>query len=283
MKMYKRLDDAEYTSLRRSLIKKGSVEKQKDFLKATRSSKTFTEMVRQWVGSHGTVQVEIIEKKLTEHQYKDPTKDTEQQMYLAWKDVPPETSCRTDFWGEVTLRHIEEDRIQASYLAANGGSTSGGLQRLDTVLSGGTEKEIDACVRTILRNLGGLPEARGNRSVYVNCPFGRAWWREKFAEEICENTGASRDSILAVLRVSQQYWEEIVTIIVSRNSVLGDSKVRDALAWVLSEKSPENDLFKPETLKRLCRLLGVRCAWQELGVLEIDELKVLIDQEIASL
>ena len=257
-------------------------------LKATRSDQEFLELVRGHIHTEGKERIPIIHEKLTEHQYKDPTKSTEQDMYHAWRDVPPETACRVTFWGEVTLCHIEEGCIQASYLAANGGSLPGGLERIDKALSGGEDKdkEIDSCVRTILRRMSGLPEARGNRSVYTNCPLGRAWWREHITEEIRNTTGATRDDVLSVLRLSQQYWEQIVTLIVSRNSVLGDRNARDVLVWSLSERYKVNkghQVFEYKNLEKLCRLLGTRCAWQELGVLEINELKEIIDQDISSL
>ena len=89
----------------------------------------------------------------------------------------------------MTFRHIEEGRIESSFLAANGGGNVTGAQRIDAALNastgrGGDASLLDRCVRTVLRRLGGLPEARGNRSVYVNCPLARAWWRERLVAEV---------------------------------------------------------------------------------------------------
>jgi len=285
--MYKRLDNEQYTKLRRELLKKEGSALQTELLEAVRTDASFLKFMRDRVGTKGEEEASLLHEKLTEHQYKDPTKDTSKAIYKTWKDVPPETACRVTFWGEVTLLHIESKCIRSSYLAANGGSLPGGLERIDKALSSrGSEKEIDSCVRAILRRMSGLPEARGNISVYVNCPFACAWWREQFAEEVCSNTEASRDMILNLLRSGQEYWETLVRLVVSRNSILGDRVVRDALIWSLSvtfKTDKENRVFKAQKLKDLCRLLGVRCAWQELGIFKPIELKVLIDKEILSM
>ena len=47
-------------------------------------------------------------------------------------------------------------------------------------------KMMDRTVRAVLRRLGGLPEVRGARSVFVNCPFARAWWREHLVKQIAQ-------------------------------------------------------------------------------------------------
>ena len=59
--------------------------------------------------------------------------------------------------------------MAATYLAGPNESTLHSKTRLPK-----HRKTSTACVRTVLRRLGGLPEVRGNRSVYVDCPFARA-------------------------------------------------------------------------------------------------------------
>ena len=114
------------------------------------------------------------------------------------------------FWGCVTYRHIEAGRIESSFLAANGGGTSTGVQRIDLALGDTGERaasKLDGCVRTVLRRLGGLPEVRGNRSVYVNCPLARAWWRERLVREAAADAaddGALARQIRAVVHPESQ-------------------------------------------------------------------------------
>ena len=63
---------------------------------------------------------------------------------------------------------------------------------------------------------------------------------------------------------------------------MGDASVRTALIWVLSElvnNKEKEHLFKANELKKIRRLIGIRSAWQELGVFSVKELKELIKKE----
>ena len=276
---YEEFEDASYTALRKSLVKSKGSDQQREFLTALRSGIHYSGWVRSRVRTESGQKLPILEENLTEAEFKEPPRSTERQIFEFWKEIPPANACRVTFWGFMTLRHIEEGRIQASFLAATDGATSSGLERIDRILKEGNEKELDATVRTALRRMSGLPEARGNRSVYVNCPFARAWWRRYLANEVCENTGAGLTDIVRVLGSSQQYWEELISLVVSRNSVLGDMNVRTALVWALSEFVHDEDkkyLFQGKTLKIMRRLIGIRSALQELGVFSVEELKELM-------
>lgn len=284
---YEQFEDASYTELRRNLLRaKGSGE-QREFLAVLRDSGEFAAWIRSRVKTESGDSPPLLENRLTESEFKEPPKSAEEWMFDAWKSIAPADACRVPFWGLVTLRHIEEGRIQSRYLAANGGALSGGRERIDRTLKEEDEKAVDSIVRASLRRMGGLPEARGNRSVYVNCPFARAWWRGYLAREICEESGAEPRSVANVLTVSQSYWEELINLVVSKNSVLGDAKVRTALVWALSDfidDAEKKHLFHANRLTRIQRLIGVRSAWQELGVFSARELKEMISGEfIASI
>ena len=282
--MYTHLDAGQYTTLRKELLRRRGSGLQQNFIEAALSNRNFIDFVRKRVNSKEGVDIPDLKEKLTENEYKDPPDDTEDMIYDAWKMIPPEYTCNVSFWGEVTLSHIENGCIDAYFLAANGGSLPGGKERIDKSLSSrGDKKEVDACVRTILRRMSGLPEARGNKTQYVDCPFGRAWWRKHLLEEIVEATNMPSDKFRAILHLSQTYWENLVSLVVSRNSILGSAKVRYALIWVLADilaEDPNSKILQTSALARLCRLLGVRCAWQELGIFELVEIKRLIEDEI---
>ena len=284
-RMYKQLDRVGYTALRKRLLREKGSGDQQNLLEIAKRNDDFVGFVRSQSGVEGDKEVGIFGEVLTEGMYKEPPKDTEKEIYEMWKELTPEVACRVAFWGEVTLRHIEAGRIDACFLAANGGNLPGGAERIDKALESGSDKEIDSCVRAILRRMSGLPEARGNISVYVNCPFGCAWQRSKMAEEVAAATGKSYDSIAKLLRLKQDYWERLVRLVVSRNSVLGDRNVRDALVCVLAEKLEKDSkhaVLEPKNLERICRLLGVQCAWRELGIFAVGELKGIIDEVISS-
>ncbi len=276
---FEEFEDASYTSLRRTLIKSKGSDQQREFLSVLRSSSDYTEWVRSRVKTESGEELPILEENLTEAEFKEPPRSTERQIFEFWKEIPPASACRVTFWGFMTLRHIEEGRIQSSFLAADNKAASGGLERIERVLKAGSEKEIDATVRTALRRMGGLPEARGNKSVYVNCSFARAWWRRYVANEVRENTSAVLGDVIKVLGSSPQYWENLIIFVVSRNSIIGDVKVRTALIWALSEFVNEEErrhLFQANRLGIILRLIGIRSARQELGVFPIEELKELM-------
>lgn len=280
---YQEFEDASYTALRKKLLRSKGSKDQRIFLSVLLSNSEFLDWIRNQVNIEPGEHLPTLKEPLTESEFKDPPKSTEDQIFNTWQSITPADACRVTFWGFMTLHHVETNRIQSSYLAANGGAFPGGRERIDRVLQEGKEKEIDSIVRTVLRRMSGLPEARGNRSVYVNCPFARSWWRGYLADEVCENTRATLPDVVKVLRQSQQYWEELITLVVSQNSVLGDVKVRTALIWMLSEIVNEKEkdyLFQRNAIRTIRRLIGIRSAWQELGVFSIEELKELIKKEL---
>ena len=87
------------------------------------------------------------------------------------------------------------------------------------------------------------------------------------------------EKIRRTLRLSIGYWERLVTLIVSKNSVFGSSIVRDAFIIKLSELQVNN----PKLLNSACKKLGVISASRELGILEFDELLALIHEVLNSL
>ena len=186
----------------------------------------------------------------------------------------------------ITFRHIEEGRIRGSFLAANGGPGATGLERIDRVLQAEGEsaaKQIDSCVRTVLRRLGGLPEARGNRSVYVDCPFARAWWRERLVNEVSHGDPERAERVREVTRVNQTYWEELVVLIVSQNSVLGSRAIRDTFILSLADllqRDPNTPLRLSTRLRAASRMVGVIQASRELSVLHEDELRALMNDMV---
>ena len=283
---YREFDDAAFTRFRRKLLRTKGGPEQRAFLQVVRDDEEFLRVIRNSVGTNGLSEPSLCPDVLTESEFKQPPTSTEVDLYRAWSSLTPRIACRATFWANLTCLHIENGRIRAAYLAANGISGATGAERIDRVLQGEGEsvaKPIDDCVRTVLRRLGGLPEARGNKSVYVDCPFARAWWRERLINEVSKGCPDLVGDVREVTRVNQTYWEELVVLVVSRNSVLGSHEVRDGFILSLAEllKAEEGTpLRKSKNLRIACRMVGTIQASRELSVLEEAELRTLMDDVV---
>lgn len=280
--VYKEFNDAAYTRFRRSLLRTKGGPSQRGFLRSVRKNEDFLHAMNS-IGTEGSRELPLCPEPLTENEFKQPPASTEADLYNAWAGLPPRIACRTTFWANLTCRHIESGRINATYLAADNRANIGGAERIDRALKGdGADdaKRIDDCVRAVLLRLGGLPEARANRTVYVNCPLARAWWRERLVADIAHGDEDLAEDIREVTRVSQTYWEELVTLVVSRNSVLGSHTVRNTFILSLADllvKEPKTPLRIAKNLRLACRMIGVIQASRELSVLDGGEIRALMD------
>ena len=283
---YREFDDAAFSRFRRRLLRtKGSID-QREFLLAVRDDEEFLRVLQSEIVTRGSGEPELCPDPLTESEFKQPPANTEVELFSAWSSLTPRVACRTTFWANLTRRHIESGRIRAAYLAANGNAGAGGAERIDRVLHAegeGAAKLIDDCVRAVFRRLGGLPEARGNKSVYVDCPLARAWWRERLVAEVSKGDAGRAADVREVTRVNQTYWEELVVLVVSRNSVLGSREVRDTFILSLAELMAEDrktPLRIGKNLRAACRMVGTIQASRELSVLAEGELRKLMDDVV---
>ena len=285
---YAERDEAAYTSfttLRGRLLGDKGSQFQRNFLMAAKTPSDFVEFMDREVPTLEGRAMDLFEKPITEPSFKEMTIDQEQAVYSLWRDIPPRVACRVSFWAEVTIQHLREGAMQEAYwLAANGGRNESGEERIDRALAESGEagnKMVDDCVRTILRRMSGLPTARGNRSVFVNCSFGRAWWRERLVARIAKRQGGEgRAALLHVVRASQQYWENLVMMIVSRGSVFGSLVVQDALVNGLAAHirvDPVSPLRSAAVLTTVLRRFSNIAASRELGILEFKEICEVVD------
>lgn len=282
---FKELSDTAYAKFRKDLLRVKGSERQREFLGIVRDTGAFLDHVSA-ISIDGTVDAAISGEPMTESEYKDPPADTEQALYVAWSSLTPSVACRSTFWANLTIEHIRAGRIQSTYLAANGGNLPGGAERIDLALNGmhgQGPKQIDECVRTVLRRLGGLREVRGNRSVYVDCPFARAWWRERFTSQAASGDAGVASSVRAVLRTNQTYWEKLIDRIVFRNSTFGSENIRGAFLRALARFVRENPTSNPTNsagLQRLCRRATTYQGVLELSILSDSELDDLMDAAV---
>ena len=278
---FKELSDTAYAKFRKELLRVKGSERQREFLGIVRDTGAFLNHVSA-IATEGTVDAVLASEPMTESEYKDPPPGTEQALYAAWAALTPSVACRSTFWANLTIEHIRAGRIQSAYLAANGGNLPGGAERIDFALDkthGQGPKQIDECVRTVLRRLGGLREVRGNRSVYVDCPFARAWWRERFSTLAAGGDTRVASSVRAVLRTNQTYWEKLIDRIVFRNSTFGAENIRSAFLRALAQyvqANPTSKLTSSMGLQRLCRRATTYQGARELSILSDTELDDLM-------
>lgn len=279
----KELVDAKYTAFRKDLLRNKGHDRQRQFLKNTLVDSRFLEEFAD-IGTTGTLDIQVISTPLTESEYRDPPPCTEKTLYDSWPELTPTVACRTTFWSYVTISHIEAGKIQSKYLASAGSTVPGGGERIDLALDEQKPiqpKLMDDCVRTVLRRLGGLPEVRGNRSVFVDCPFARAWWRERMIRQAAKDKEGMEDKIRAFLRTNQTYWEKLIDRIVFRNSTFGSDNIRGAFLRALANFAQEyqsTDLRNLSGLQRLCRRVTAYQGAKELSFLDDNELDDLMEE-----
>lgn len=284
---FKELSDVEYTRLRQRLLRSKGSQTQRDFLDKVRKTDTFLDYMAN-ISIVGSIDAELVSAPMTENEFKEPPSSTEIALYDAWSVLPPATACRSTFWANLTLNHIRNGRIQSTSLAANGGTHPSGAERIDSVLQDSTDrapKRIDDCVRTVLRRLGGLPEARYNRTVYVDCPLARAWWRERWVEQAAQSDSKLAGQIRAIVRINQTYWEKLIDRVVFRNSTFGSENIRSAFLRSLARfihSNPDSELRNTKDFQRLCRRTAVYQGRQELSILTNDELDKIMATIIAN-
>ena len=275
--IYRELSDSEYTQFRKSLVKTKGGEAQRQFLEAVRDTDAFVDCLSA-IPTVGAVDPALAPYPLTESEYKDPPADTERALYESWAGLMPAVACRSTFWGHLTLEHVKRRMVEASYLAADGGNLPSGAERIDFALQDKTPKapqRVDACVRSVLRRFGGLPEVRGNRSVYVDCPFARAWWRERIVDQTSCGRPDRTSDVRSILRIHQTYWEKLVDRIVFRNSTFGSINIRNAFLRAVAQSvqsNRETHLATTGGLQRACRLATAYQGKLELSVLSDLEL-----------
>ena len=281
------LNDTDYSKFRKELLRVKGSDRQKQFLKIVRDTAAFLDHISS-ITTDGTVEPALAPERMTESEYKDPPASTEQALYTSWSALPPAVACRSTFWAKLTIEHIRAGRIQSFYLAANGGNLPGGAERIDFVLNDTTgqgPKRIDDCVRTVLRRLGGLPEVRGNRSVYVDCPFARAWWRERMVDQAANGNAQMTAVVRAIIRTNQTYWEKLIDRIVFRNSTFGSENIRNAFLRALAlfvQSNPTSGLTSSPGLQRLCRRAATYQGSRELSILNDNELDALMGDIVST-
>lgn len=230
MTSYPSLNESRFAHFRSGLLSKKGSDKQIDFLSSLSSREGFlryTEIL--WQG--GEANFNRFLDPLTENCFGNPPPNIQESTYSIFGKIPYKYAASPTLWGAITLLHIQNEIIEADYLVGPNVHYKSGMERIDHALHSNDVTEIDNCVRTALRQLSGLPEARGKRSVFIDCPFARSWWKSKIISSVKTNIIDSDKLKLFDVFKNKAIWESFVTTIVSRPTVLGSEIMQDAFVY----------------------------------------------------
>ena len=282
----KRYHAESFSRFRKIALKDRGGELQREILDRTRNAngKDFCDWLAEKIdgGIEGEIEPNMpeIPPKITAAEFKNPTEKTSEYMWKAWKDIHPGTACNPAVWGYIVSRLIADGRIEPSYLmmGSNGGQTNG-RKEIDTALAAtGDDRKgkIDFCVRSFLRRLSSLPEARGARSVYQDCPPSRAWWQHYIASEVAKSIDGSDADIRALFEV-RVIWELLSDKMATRLTVIGDRNIREGIVGFLLDQPSKSRFFEEKHLHRLLTEIGVMCSWRALGFFPPAQVKEIVD------
>ena len=249
-------------------------DEQRRFIRlAAEDSTAFCRLVRSWGLKPGETPP-ITDTRLTEKEFSDPPWSTEHAIASTWATLPASLAARPETWTRIHVAMIEEGRIKSSYLAANGSGESG-RRRITQALKGTDAQLVDSCVRTVLRRLGGVIEARANRTAFLDCPLAKSWWRHRYATEAHKIFNRhSVEALSATLRPTFR-WEALVEAMVSRLTVIGDSAIRPAVVQCFAEGAAPTGREATDMLV----WLGRRSTVQALGALGSDYVLQVVEEQ----
>ena len=291
MNDWQRFDTGKYTTFLKRLVPLPKLNRGGDeqihFLEQCKDRDSFLQMMKAIPKIEGKIIPKLLDI-MSEIEFRNPLHSHEESIYKQWQDLIPAIASSSAFWAHVTIEHIQGGILEPSYLAGNGVDSQTGQERIEQALDAvgdDKNKQIDDCVRTVFRQLGGLPGVRGNRSVYVDCPLARSWWRQRLVSRAAKRTGLNAEIIGLSIRKTKTHWEQIVSAMVSRNTVFGLDKVQDALLVGLipifdpsHKRYEENDGRKTaKHVRKVCQRLCFIGGSRELGIYDFGELQAVVD------
>ena len=237
-----------------------------------------TKFERLYVSSQKISKCPMQSQRLSEREFVNPPFSTEREIATLLKDLPRKQAAQPEFWTHYTIEMIKSGRICITNLAAQRTVPSQtGCDRIRAVLDSAdsTGDQVDSCIRTVFRNLGGIYSDRAKRTTYIDCPTSRAWWRHNFALEYVESGSWSVElqQVSDALRTAS--WEALIEGIVSRMTVIGASNIRNVLIHYMTQKHEPARQFR-----KIIDAVGKRCTVQMLATLPISILKNVLENEI---
>ena len=281
------LNAAAYNEFQRSLLERKGGNKQISFLRAVQNKESFLKLMDAIPKDETSNSCLVPMWKFTSKEFKNLPACTEEKIYNHWINLSPSVASRPGFWAQTVTDLARADSIvPATHLA---GPVEGcGQKQIEEALINQDSVATDACVRRILRRMSGIFYARGNRSVFSDCTLARAWWRERLVRQVEHKTGIDAKVLGTVLRHSKEHWESLVTAMVSRSTVFGNTVVQNAfVASFANSVDPNSSQNIPRLLasdiRKACQSVCIIGSSTELPVLDFDEIHELMKNLLAEI
>ena len=268
------LEQAQKSLLAKNGVGRRGSDEQREFIReAAQDSEAFCRRIRSWGLTGGDVPP-VTEQVIPESDFLEPPWALECAVAATWGELPVSLAARPETWTRINVEMIERGRFGSSCLASPGKGGSG-RARIARALRGTHAEPVDACVRAVLRRLGGVIGDRGNRTAFIDCPFARTWWRHRYANEAFETFRLGSVEALSNLLRQPGRWEPLIEAMISRLTVIGDSSIRPALVQCFADA----DGRLPKDTWEVLHWIGRRSTVQALGALEPSHIVRLITNE----
>lgn len=213
-------------------------------------------------------------RPLTGQEVANPPLETEWSHYSLLDDLPPRLAALPSFWTSYQLEMVRRELVDPADFATPISSTNEtGRARLQKAIRRSRKNLLDQCTRTVLRQLGGLPEVRGYVTVFVDCRLSRAWWRGHISHQVATDMNVDVERVWVHLRLADATWDQLQQYTVRRLTVVGDRNVRSALIARLMESrlDQESSKIRRQRTQAFFARVGARSAHQALGALSPDQ------------
>ena len=252
--------------------RRGSDEQREFIREAAQDSEAFCRRIRSW-GLTGDDIPPVTEQVISESDFLEPPWALECAVEATWCELPVSLAARPETWTRIHVEMIERERINSAYLSSPGKGRSGRAW-IAQALRGTHAVSVEECVRAIFRRLGGVIE-RGNRTAFIDCPLARTWWRHRYANEAYSMFRLSSVEALSKALHQSGRWEALVEAMISRLTVIGDSRIRPALVQCFAD----GDGRLPKETWNVLHWIGRRSTVQALGALEPSHIARLVANE----
>ena len=226
----------------------------------------------------GGTEPKVYAEICSEPEFIDPPLSVAKEMYQTSNDISTAEAARPEFWGYIVLSMIKKKLIKPCFLMEG---QLMGEARIDKVLKlpVGDErnKQIDLCVRSFLRRLCTLPEARGSRGILQDCSPSRVWWQHHIASEVSNVVNHSQDDVLRIFR-NKQVWRLLSDKMASRLTVIGEKNLFHGIIWRFLEESEGSSIFTTDGVTQLLKRVGNMSSWRCLGALPPERVRDIVAQ-----